>query len=129
MLNYNKNLKEKARQLRKNPTDSERRLWPRIRNQQIMGVQFYRQKPIRNYIVDFYAPAAKLVIEVDGSQHHENAHLKKDMARDKALWELGLVVLRFNSSEVLLQTDAVVLRIYAAVAEQLKGVDGAGNPP
>ncbi|MFP4533231.1 MAG: endonuclease domain-containing protein [Desulfobacterales bacterium] len=129
MLNYNKNLKEKARQLRKNPTDSERRLWSRIRNQQILGVQFYRQKPIRNYIVDFYAPAANLVIEVDGSQHHENEHVKKDVARDKALWELGLMVLRFNSSEVLLQTDAVVLRIYAAVMEQLKGVDGGGNPP
>ena len=130
LLNYSKNLKEKARQLRKNPTDSERRLWSRVRNKQIMGVQFYRQKPIRNYIVDFYAPAANLVIEVDGSQHHENAHFKKDIARDKVLCELGLVVLRFNSREVLLQTDVVVLRIYEAVAEQLKSIIGEkGNPP
>lgn len=120
MLRYNSNLKEKARQLRKNPTDSERRLWSRIRNKQIRDVQFYRQKPISNYIVDFYAPVAKLVIEIDGSQHREDTHLKKDVARDKALGRLGLRVLRFNSNDVMLQTDAVVSKVYKVVAEQLK---------
>ena len=68
MLNYNANLKDKARQLRKNLTDSERALWSRLRNKQILNIQFYRQKPIGEYIVDFFAPRAKLVVEVDGSQ-------------------------------------------------------------
>jgi very-short-patch-repair endonuclease len=60
MLRYNGNLKNKARQLRKNLTDSENALWSRLRNKQLLGVQFYRQKPIGGYIVDLYAPKAKL---------------------------------------------------------------------
>jgi very-short-patch-repair endonuclease len=65
MLNYNANLKDKARQLRKDLTDSEKALWSRLRNKQLLGIQFYRQKPIGEYIVDFFAPRAKLVVEVD----------------------------------------------------------------
>ncbi len=71
MLRYNTRIKSRARLLRANPTDAERRLWGRLRRKQILGVQVYRQKPIGNYIADFYAPAARLVIEVDGSQHFE----------------------------------------------------------
>ncbi len=63
MLRYNQNLKNRARQLRKNLTDSEKALWSRLRGKQVLGVQFYRQKPIGGYIVDFYAPTANLVIE------------------------------------------------------------------
>ncbi len=69
MLNYKANLKNKARQLRKSQTDSEKALWSRLRNKQLLGIQFYRQKPIGEHIVDFFAPKAKLVVEVDGSQH------------------------------------------------------------
>jgi very-short-patch-repair endonuclease len=69
MLQYNARLKTIARSLRANPTDAELRLWYRLRRKQILGVQFYRQKTIGNYIVDFYAPAAKLVVEVDGAHH------------------------------------------------------------
>ncbi len=60
MLPYNRRLKTKARSLRTNPTDAELHLWYRLRRKQILGVQFYRQKPIGNYIADFYAPAVKL---------------------------------------------------------------------
>ena len=59
MLPYNRRLKTKARSLRTNPTDAELHLWYRLRRKQILGVQFYRQKPIGNYIADFYAPAVK----------------------------------------------------------------------
>ncbi len=65
MLRYNGNLKNKARQLRRNLTDSENALWSRLRNKQLLGVQFYRQKPIGGHIVDLYAPKPKLVIEID----------------------------------------------------------------
>ena len=112
MLNYNANLKDKARQLRKNLTDSEKALWSRLRNKQLLGIQFYRQKPIGEHIVDFFAPRAKLVVEVDGSQHMVGDHVQKDRIRDGYLASLGLKVLRFNSREVLKESDAVVEAIY-----------------
>ena len=62
MLHYNPRLKTKARSLRANPTDAELRLWYRIRRKQILGIQFYRQKTIGNYIVDFYAPAVNICL-------------------------------------------------------------------
>jgi len=66
MLKYSCSLKSKARRLRSELTDSESLLWSRLRRKQLMGVQFYRQKPVGDYIVDFYAPWANLVIELDG---------------------------------------------------------------
>jgi very-short-patch-repair endonuclease len=71
MLPYDPRLKGKARSLRAKLTDAEQRLWARLRRKQILGVQFYRQKPIGNYIADFFAPAVRLVVEVDGSQHFD----------------------------------------------------------
>jgi very-short-patch-repair endonuclease len=85
MLRYSANLKDKAQQLRKNLTDSETALWSCIRNKQLFGIQFYRQKPIGNYIVDFYAPRARIVVEVDGSQHMESDHVQSDRNRDEYL--------------------------------------------
>ncbi len=90
MLTYNPSLKGHARKLRKNLTDGEKSLWSRVRNKQILGVQFYRQKPIGGYIVDFYAPGAKSVIEVDGGQHWEGPHVENDRLRDVYLASLGL---------------------------------------
>ena len=69
MLQYSANLKDKARQLRRNLTNSEKALGSRMRSKQVLGIQFYRQKPIGEHMVDFFAPRAKLVVEVDGSQH------------------------------------------------------------
>jgi very-short-patch-repair endonuclease len=83
MLQYSTNLKGNARQLRKKQTDSESTLWSHLRGKQIEGIQFYRQKPIGQYIVDFFAPRVKLVIEVDGSQHFEDDHSQKDKNRDE----------------------------------------------
>ena len=120
MLQYNVNLKGKSRLLRKNLTDSERALWLRLRGKQLMGIQFYRQKPIHNYIVDFFAPKANLVIELDGSQHMHAYSLQKDKKRDEYLIDLGLKILRFNSNEVIKETDAIVEIIYQTMKEQLK---------
>ena len=105
---YRKTLKKPARSLRNNMTDAEQMLWYRIRRKQIHGVQFYRQKPLLAFVVDFYCPAAKLVIELDGSQHFEAEHQAKDQDRDAALASLGLRVLRFDNRQVLLETDAVL---------------------
>ena len=75
---YNPKLKKRARRLRKNMTDAEVKLWNHLRRKQIKGLQFFRQRPIGNYIVDFYAPEAKLVIEVDGGQHYNKEGLGYD---------------------------------------------------
>lgn len=128
MLRYNAHLKDKARQLRKNVTDSERALWARLRNKQLLGVQFYRQKPIGEHIVDFYAPKAKLVVEVDGSQHMQGDNAQKDRSRDEYLASLGLMVLRFNSREVLEESDAVVEVICQIMTESLSA-EIPPNPP
>jgi very-short-patch-repair endonuclease len=119
MLHYNPSLKDKTRQLRKTLTDSEKALWSCLRNKQILVIQFYRQKPIGEYIVDFFAPRAKLVVEVDGSQHMSGKYVQKDRIRDGYLTSLGLKVLRFNSREVLKERDAVMEAIYRMIKDQL----------
>ena len=111
MLPYNKELKEFARGLRKNMTDAERLIWSKLKRKQIKGHQFYRQKILRNYIVDFFCPAAKLVIEIDGGQHFSPEWAKKDTVRDGYLASLGLTVLRFTDTEVLKNIDGVLERI------------------
>jgi len=119
MLRYNPKLKANARQLRQNLTDSELSLWRRLRGKQLAGVQFYRQKAIGDYIVDFYAPKAKLVIEIDGSQHLEAPKASKDRERDEYLGSLGLTVLRVNGRQVLKESEAVVELIYQTITVQL----------
>ena len=115
MLKYNRNNKSKARALRSRMTDAEQRLWSRLRRKQVLGVPFYRQKPIGEYIVDFHAPAAKLVIEVDGSQHLGSQGRKRDARRDGDLQQMGLRVLRFDNLQVLQEADAVLEAIHRAV--------------
>jgi very-short-patch-repair endonuclease len=111
MFEYSRNLKQPSRELRSNMTDAERVLWARLRGKQLLDEQFYRQKPIGPFIVDFYCHAARLVIEVDGGQHYEPEHARKDVERDRYLSDLGLNVLRFNNLQVLQETDAVVEEI------------------
>ncbi len=82
------------------------------------SISRYRQKPIGKFIVDFYAPAARLVIEVDGSQHLQGDHLRQDTRRDKYMASLGLTVLRFLDNEVIKDMDAVLESIYKAIEEQ-----------
>lgn len=120
MQPYNKNLKLPSRDLRNNMTDAEQLLWQKLRRKQILGLQFYRQKPLLNFIVDFYCPAANLVIECDGGQHFTDEGLDADSVRDEALAQLGLRVLRFDNKQVLAETDAVVEQIYCVVNLRLE---------
>ena len=122
MLRYNPNLKHPARTLRCNMTDSEQLLWSRLGRKQILGVQFYRPKPLGNFIVDFYAPRARLVVEVDGSQHLDPSHIAHDQERTVYLNHQGLRVLRFDNLQVLQQLESVVEAIFAAV-------QAGANPP
>ena len=112
MPHYNKVLKEYSRTLRRNTTDAERLLWSRVRRKQLRGYQFYRQRIIGNYIVDFYCPKAKLVVEVDGGQHYSVEGMEKDKARDAYITQHGLDVLRFSDREVLENLDGVIETIW-----------------
>ncbi len=119
MKPYNENLKQASRDLRNNMTDAEKLLWSRLRNKQILGLQFYRQKPILNFIVDFYCPAVNLVIECDGSQHFTDEGLEADLIRDEALAQLDLKVLRFDNGQVMGQIDDVVEVVYRYCLKEL----------
>ncbi len=120
MLVYRKNLKIYSVELRKNMTDAEIRLWAKIRNRQLVGLQFYRQKIIVDYVVDFYCPGTKLVIEVDGGQHYFNTSVDKDRIRDDYLKKQGLRVLRFTNTDILGNIEGVIENIL----EVLNSTDG-----
>ena len=126
MERYSPKLKENSRSFRTNMTDAEQVLWQRIRRKQIQGVQFYRQKPLSTFVVDFYCPVAKLVIELDGSQHLAEEHQTKDQERDAALTGSGLRVLRFDNRQILLETDAVLEVIDKIVKDRVRTNT---NPP
>ena len=96
-------------------TDAELHLWSRIRRKQVKNYQFYRQKNIGDFIVDFYCPAGKLIIEVDGSQHYCDKDKEVDRRRDAFLQSLGFRVLRFCDGEVFREVDVVLEKIYASL--------------
>ena len=100
----------KARELRKNMTDAEKKLWRYLRRKNIKDLKFRRQHPIGNYIVDFICAEKNLVIEVDGGQHSENENY--DANRTKFLNDKGYKVLRFWNNEVLNNIEVVLNVIY-----------------
>ena len=108
-------LKKYARRLRNGMTDAERRFWYGVRRKRFAAVQFYRQKPIGRYIVDFHAPAAGLVVEIDGGQHFTDEGRAADALRDANLSRMGLRVLRFDDRTVLMETDAVLGEVWRAI--------------
>lgn len=110
-LPYNKDLKTFARQLRSNSTLGEILLWQKLRASGIKGYTFNRQKPIDNYIVDFYCKPLNLVIEVDGGYHYEEKQMIKDKERQKLLQDMGLGFLRFHDDEIRKDVDIVLRKI------------------
>lgn len=95
---HNKKLVPIAKILRKNMTKEERHLWYDFLR--TYPVKFLRQKPIGKYVVDFYSAKAKLIIELDGSQHYEAINIEKDTERTKYLEEYGISIIRIPNNEV-----------------------------
>jgi very-short-patch-repair endonuclease len=93
-------------------TDTENLLWTRVRNKQLKDYQFYRQKIVGSYIVDFYCPKANLVVEVDGGHHYEDKTKEKDKARNDYMESVGLKVLRFSDREVFENLNGVMEKIW-----------------
>lgn len=119
MIPYSRVLKEPARALRREQTPAEQWLWEGLRRKQIHGVHFYRQKVLLTFIADFYCPAARLVIELDGQHHYDEDYQARDRDRDIMLAGVELRVLRFENRAVLDDRAAVLAVIAAAVRERL----------
>ena len=110
-------LKERRKELRNNPTTQEYMLWSKLKNKQLLGFKFRRQHSLNHYIVDFYCPKLKLIIEVDGKIHLRQENQINDKERDKNLREMGFSILRFTNEEVELEIQSVINRIQDFIKE------------
>jgi adenine-specific DNA-methyltransferase len=113
----------RCRELRRNLTDGEKKLWRLLRNRQLVGVKFRRQLSIGSYILDFYSPEYMLGIEADGGQHYEDTIRQRDEIRTKELSKLGVKILRFSDRDILNNIDGV----FEVIQETL--TNKRGNPP
>jgi very-short-patch-repair endonuclease len=114
-FNRSKLKTERAHKLRREATDVERWLWQRLRRAQIDGASFRRQHPAGNYILDFYCPALRLAIELDGGQHA--TAVQRDRVRDAWLSRQGVTLLRFWNSDVIGNLSGVMEVIAAKISE------------
>jgi len=112
-------LHTRARSMRNNPTEPEKRLWRALSNGQLAGFKGRRQAVIPPYIADFLCPALKLIVEVDGDTHDET----KDRLRDDVLAERGYDVVRVTNHEVMTNLEGVAFAIGAALAEAVRRWD------
>jgi len=111
IIPYNPQLKSLARELRNDSTKSETILWNYLKGKQMSGYDFHRQKPIDNYILDFFCHELMLGIELDGISHiHEDVFIN-DQKKEQKMNELGISVLRFNDEEVYDEIDNVLRSI------------------
>ncbi|WP_371420931.1 endonuclease domain-containing protein [Tardiphaga sp.] len=125
MRKANEGRTARSRHLRQTSTDAETKLWNRLRSRQIDGCKFVRQEPIGPYTVDFVCRENRLIIEVDGGQHADNA---ADVVRDNWLVDHRYRVLRFWNNDVLGNIDGVLEVIATALAETPPHPDRKGDP-
>ena len=109
----------KARQLRRDMTNAEHRLWSRLRGAQLGGFSFRRQHPMGPYVADFYCAKAKLVVELDGGQHSTGSNMKRGEARDIWLAGRGIRTLRFWNHEVNENIEGVLERTQEIAAARI----------
>jgi len=106
---YNPQLKKKARELRNNSTTSEIKLWMFLKNKKMLSYDFHRQKPLDEYVVDFFCNELMLAIEIDGLSHHNSEEY--DTERQRKLETLGIRFLRFEDDEVFYNIEKVLKTI------------------
>jgi len=100
LITYNPKLKELARKLRNDSTLGKVLLWKEINNKQFYGYDFQRQKPLLNYIADFYCYELNLIIEIDGLYHTHEEQFGNDLLREQELEKYNLTIIRFTEQEV-----------------------------
>jgi very-short-patch-repair endonuclease len=109
---YNKSTeKEKRRRLRQNQTKAEALLWQKLRDRQIEGLKFRRQYSVECFVLDFYCPALRLAIEIDGESHQSEEAAAYDRDRQAFIEALGIRFLRFTNQEVYEHLDAAIEQI------------------
>ena len=109
-----------ARVLRRRQTDVEAKLWSELRGRRLARLKFRRQVPIGPYIADFVCEEAKLIVELDGSQHNEPDHVTADEQRSRHLETLGYSVLRAWNSEIITNIDGVLTSIYLVATARIQ---------
>ncbi len=118
-INYNPKHKKFARKLRNSSTSSEIRLWYYLKGKKMMKYDFHRQKPIGNYIVDFFCNKLKLAIELDGYTHTFDEVVEKDEIKQKRLKKLGITVLRFSDEDVMKNMEGVLFVIRRLIEKKI----------
>jgi very-short-patch-repair endonuclease len=132
IISYNSELKALANKLRKEMTMSEALLWKELKQKQMMGFDFDRQRPIDKYIVDFYCKDLMLAIEVDGATHYTEQGVERDAIRQRKLESLGVRFLRFDDEDIKTNINGVIdiIREWINSHPELVGrVDGDSHPP
>ncbi len=114
---------ERCRNLRRNQTDAEKKLWTILRNRQLAEAKFRRQFSVGRYVLDFYSPEYRLGIEADGGQHYEDKGRQRDKLRTKELSRIGVQILRFSDREILNNIEGVYEMIQKAIEKK------KSNPP
>jgi very-short-patch-repair endonuclease len=117
IIPYNPKLTQLARKLRNESTETEIYLWLKLKGKQMYGYDFHRQKPIDNYILDFFCHELLLGIEVDGYSHEILEVYNKDIVKEKRMNELGITILRFSDFEVLRDMENVIRAIEFYILE------------
>ena len=117
IIPYNPKLTSLARKLRNESTETEIYLWLKLKGKQMYGYDFHRQKPIDNYILDFFCYDLLLGIEVDGYSHEILEVYNKDRIKEKRMNELGITILRFSDFEVLKDMENVIRAIEFFILE------------
>jgi very-short-patch-repair endonuclease len=117
IIPYNPKLTVLARKLRNESTETEIYLWLKLKGKQMYGYDFHRQKPIDNYILDFFCYDLLLGIEVDGYSHEILEVYNKDRIKEKRMNELGITILRFSDFEVLKDMENVIRAIEFFILE------------
>jgi very-short-patch-repair endonuclease len=117
IIPYNPKLKPLAKDLRNNSTLGEVILWKKLKGKQFLGYDFHRQKPLLEYIVDFYCPELHLVIEIDGKYHEHADFFQRDVQRQQRLEEYNLHFLRFTEKEIRTQLLNVLRAIEIYIEE------------
>lgn len=120
---YKQIIKQRARKLRNNPTNSEKAMWEILRMGNLKGLRFLRQHPIlfnvnnsvHFFIPDFYCPKYKLIIEVDGDTHDKKEQKEHDYMRTVTLKEMGMKIIRFKNEDVMSHKNIVIKHILSSL--------------
>jgi very-short-patch-repair endonuclease len=123
-IKYNPKSKEIARQLRNNSTKAEIKLWHYLKGKQLRGYDFHRQKPIGNYIVDFFCNKLMLAIELDGYTHGFEEVFERDKVKEQSLQEFGITILRFKDEDIMNNIEGVMTHI----EECIKSLENKHTP-